>query len=234
MLVDLEVPDKKNPGKTITLKRYAVDSNVEPTAVLFGKWSPFTGPNGHGRIVDFAKKNGFKKVAIVSPERTKLDAKDKYDANIFNPKQRLDIVKRYAKEYVSGIEVTEIFSVPSTNPMGMFKIISQKIDRPVIFVGPDREKSFSKFYVPFDKDNKTITDTTDKDFGKGEMLVIKDRGSENTSGTDVRAAIVDNNLDDFIRMTGYKKSMFVYLRKLLSSNKIDITEGYKEFLQNIL
>ena len=64
MLVDLEVPDKKNPGKTITLKRYAVDSNVEPTAVLFGKWSPFTGPNGHGRIVDFAKKNGFKKVAV--------------------------------------------------------------------------------------------------------------------------------------------------------------------------
>lgn len=234
MLMDIEFPDKKNPGKTITLKRYGIDPDVEPTAVLFGKWSPFTGEKGHGRIIDFAKKNGFKKVAIVSPERTKLDAKDKYDANIFSPKQRIDIVKKYAKEYVSGIEVTDIFTVPSTNPMGMFKIISQKIDRPVIFVGPDREKSFSKFYVPFDKKNVAITDTTDKDFGKGEMLVIKDRGSENTSGTDVRAAIVNNNLDDFIRMTGYKKSMFEYLRKMLSANKIDITEGYKEFLQNML
>lgn len=227
-IIDIKVQDRSDPTKTITLKRYGVEKDLEPTAVLFGKYSPFTGPKGHGRMVDFAKKNGFKKIAVVSPSRDKTKAKDEYDANIFSPEDRLDIIKKASKDF--GMKIEGIFSVKATNPLGMFREISAKIDRPVIIVGPDRESDFAKFFIPFAKDNETITDTKDKAFGKGEMMAIKSRGDGETSGTKVRKAIVDGDKEEFLKLTGYDQSMYKLMR-----SKLKLTESvsYLKYIKEL-
>lgn len=211
-IIKIKVQDRSNPDKTIELSRYAVDPKEEPTAVLFGSFVPFTGPKGHGRMLEFAKKHGIKKFAIVSP--TKDDTKET-DRNMFNLKQKLDIAKHGAKDMGFNVDA---FNVKATNPLGMFREIASKIDRPVIIVGPDRKAQFEKFFIPFDKRNKPITDQENKNFGKGEMLAMTDRGTSNTSGTKVRESLRNNDKETFIELTGYTEKMYNYLKKMLNES----------------
>lgn len=209
MLIDIKVPNKTDPNKTLLLSRYVIDRREEPTAVLFGCMCPFTGPLGHGRLLKFAESFGIKKFAIVMP--TKDDSKDS-DRNMFNQEQRLEIAKRGAKE--CGF-VVEVFNVETTNPLGMFREIAGKITRPVLIVGPDRKAQFEKTFLTYGNHNKHITDPNEKDFGKGEMLAMTDRGENDTSGTDVRKALSDKDKAKFISLTGYSNKMYKYLYKIL-------------------
>jgi nicotinamide mononucleotide adenylyltransferase len=209
MLINIEVPDKNDNAKTIALVRYAIDRREEPTAVLFGCFSPFTGPNGHGRMLRFAFENNIKKFAVVMP--TKDDSKDT-DRNMFTQEQRLKIAKIGAKE--CGFDV-DVFNVETTNPLGMFREIASKIARPVLIVGPDRKIQFEKMFLTFSKENKYITDPNEKNFGKGEMLGMIDRGDVNTSATDVRNSLKENNKAQFIRLTGYSSKIYKYLKSLI-------------------
>ena len=213
-IIDIEVTDKSDPSKTIKLKRYVVDPKQEPTAVLFGNFSPFTGKFGHGRMLEFAKTHGIKHFAIVSP--TKDESKET-DRNMFTLAQKLEICKHGAKDM--GFDVG-VFNVTATNPLGMFREVATKIDRPVFIVGPDRKAQFEKMFITFNKSNKAITDATDKDFGKGEMLAMTERGENNTSGTKVRQALKDQNEEEFIKLTGYSKAMYEYMISILKSNHI--------------
>ena len=206
-IINAEVIDKNDSNKTIILKRYAIDSNEEPTAVLFGCLSPFTGPNGHGRLLKFAESFGIKKFAIVMP--TKDDTKDS-DRNMFTQEQRLEIAKLGAKE--CGFDV-EVFNVETTNPLGMFREISTKVSRPVLIVGPDRKAQFEKIFLTYGNHNAFITDPNEKNFGKGEMLCLNNRGELNLSGTIVRKILKDKNKVDFIKITGYSESMYEFLIK---------------------
>ena len=209
MLVNIEVPDKNDFTKTVILKRYAIDKREEPTAVLFGCFSPFTGPKGHGRMLRFAFENGIKKFALVMP--TKDDTKDS-DRNIFTQEQRLEIAKLGAKE--CGFDA-DVFNVQTTNPLGMFREIASKIARPVLIVGPDRKEQFEKLFLTFNKENECVTDPSEKDFGKGEMMGMTSRGNDNTSGTDVRCALKEKDKAKFISLTGYSDKIYKYLYNIL-------------------
>lgn len=213
-IIDIQVQDRADPSKMVTLKRYAVNPKEEPTAVLFGKFSPFTGKLGHGRMLTFAKTHGIKTFAIVSPLR---DETKETDSNMFNSAQRLEIAIAGAKDMKFNVQA---FNINSTNPLGMFREVATKIDRPVFIVGPDRKAQFEKMFITFNKSNKAITDATDKDFGKGEMLAMTERGENNTSGTKVRQALKDQNEEEFIKLTGYSKVMYEYMISILKSNHI--------------
>ena len=124
-LIDLEVPDRNNPKKTVKLKRYVIDEREEPTAIIFGKFSPWTGPDGHGRLLKFAKSK-FKNVLIVSPKREKIDRKGKADANIFTPDQKDMIIRKATGE--------EFMRVDSSIPIRMFtELLKKGISRPVFY-----------------------------------------------------------------------------------------------------
>lgn len=213
MLINIEVPDRNDITKKITLSRYVIDKREEPTAVLFGCFSPFTGPLGHGRMLRFAFENRIKKFAIVMP--TKDDTKDS-DRNMFTQEQRLEIAKLGAKE--CGFDV-EVFNVETTNPLGMFREISTKVSRPVLIVGPDRKAQFEKMFLTYGNHNAFITDPNEKNFGKGEMLCLNNRGELNLSGTIVRKILKDKNKVDFIKMTGYSESMYEFLIKCYELQK---------------
>lgn len=208
-IINVEVLDKNDSSKTVILKRYAIDKREEPTAVLFGCFSPFTGPKGHGRMLRFAFENGIKKFAIVMP--TKDDTKDS-DRNIFTQEQRLEIAKLGAKE--CGFDA-DIFNVQTTNPLGMFREISTKVSRPVLIVGPDRKSQFEKMFLTYGNHNAFITDPNEKNFGKGEMLAMTDRGENDTSGTDVRNTLKEKDKAKFISLTGYSNKMYKYLYNIL-------------------
>lgn len=211
-LIDLKVPDRNNPRKTVTLKRYVIDDREEPTAIIFGKFSPWTGPKGHGLLVDFAKKQKFKNILIVSPLREKVERKGKSDANIFTPEQRGMIIEKATGENFKNVK--------SSIPIRMFtELLNMGISRPVFIVGGDRGKDFRKIFVDYKKSNKGITDPKDKDFGKGEMLFIP-RTKSDTSATKVRKALVDGDVNEFLKLTGYKQDMWNFLRRILKQNKI--------------
>jgi len=208
-LIDIQVQDRKDPTKQVTLKRYVIDEKAEPTAVIFGKFSPWTGPNGHGRLITEAKKK-FKNVMVVSPLRTKTEKKGKYGANIFSPEQRGEIVKRATKE--------KFLNVKATIPVRMFtELLNEGITRPVFLIGGDRKKEFGKVFINYNKKNKGVRDPNNKKFGMGEMMVVK---RNETSGTKIRKALVDNDMDTFIKMTGYDVSMWRYMRDMLKKNKV--------------
>lgn len=226
-LIDIKVPDRNEPGKTVTLKRYVIDASEEPTAIIFGKFSPFSGKKGHGRMIEFAKSKGIKNIAVVSPERADTAIKSKYDANIFTPQQRQEIITKALTDYFN-IPDPEVFTVKATNPLGMFREFTAKVDRPIIICGPDREKEYAKFFIPYNKTNPSVLNPDETNFGKGEYLAMNNRGDGETSGTAVRKALVDGDEKKFIELTGYDSKFYVYLRDMLKKNNV-IEESFVEY-----
>ena len=45
----------KNKGQEINVKSYYFEKGMKPLAVIYGCFSPFTGANGHGRLLEAAK-----------------------------------------------------------------------------------------------------------------------------------------------------------------------------------
>lgn len=218
-ITTITVQDRNNPTKTITLSRYVVEPKEEPTAIIFGKFSPWTGKNGHGRMLDFAKKAGIKKFIVCSPFR---DETKESDANMFNIDDKIKFIKLGSKE--QGFEV-DVLNIHATNPMGMFRNLANdfKIARPVFVFGPDRIKSFSKFFVPYTKNAVSILDPDNKDFGKGEYLAMTDRGSDNISGTEIRKLIRINDKETFKKLTGYSDKIWDLMRS--SAKGINLKES---------
>ena len=209
-MIKVKVPDRNDPSKTVELNRYVIDKNEEPTAVVFGKFIPWTGPNGHGRLVDLAKKN-FKNVVIVSPTRDK-SFNPKVD--IFNDKQKSEIIQK-----ATGLK---FIRVDSSIPIRMFtRVVQAGIDRPVFIVGPDRINDFKRYFIEYDKNNEGTEDSNNKDFGKGEYFFAESRGKDQTSGTKVRETLINNNKEEFLRLTGYYgDDMWNLMRNMLKDNKI--------------
>ena len=217
-LKTFNVPDRKDPSKEFAITRYVIDKSDAPTAVVFGKFSPWTGKGGHGTVLKFAKSK-FKNVIIVSPLREKTESGGKYGANIFTPQQRGEIVQKATGE--------TFMNVKTSIPIRMFtQLLEHGIQRPVFIVGEDREKEFKKMFIPYKKGNESVTDPAHKDFGKGEMAINRFRG---TSGTKVRKALVDGDRKTFLKETGYKDDMYEYMRQLLKKNKV--VESYNHWMR---
>jgi len=207
-MITVEVPDRNDPSKTVELNRYVIDKNEKPTAVIFGKFAPWTGKKGHGRLVDFAKQH-FDDVVIVSPTRKKVDPK----VDIFTDEQKKKII-----EEATG---ARFIRVDSSIPIRMFtRVVQAGVDRPVFIVGPDRIKDFQRYFVEYDPKNEGTTDPSDSDFGKGEYFFLESRGEEDTSGTKVRRALLDKNKEEFLRLTGYEESVYDMMIDMLKKNNI--------------
>jgi phosphopantetheine adenylyltransferase len=203
-LETFKVPDRNDPSKEVEIKRYVLEPEKEPTVVIFGKFNPWTGPNGHGRLVDFAKKKGFKKIVIASPL--------KKEGDLFTREQKTEIIKKATN--------LEVLTVKSSIPLRMFTdLLNYNIERPVIFVGQDREKDFKKYFIPYNKNNKKVTDIEHEDFGKGEYIVSP---RNETSATLVREALLNNDDKKFFELTGYDQDMLTTMKDMLRKNGHEI------------
>jgi len=200
-----EVPDRKDPSKTVTINRYVLDPKAEPTAVIFGKFNPWTGPKGHGRLVTAAKKKfGIANLAIASPE--------KMDKDLFTREQKNELIDRETN-------ITPLI-VKSSIPIRMFTdLLSQGVERPVLFIGQDREKDFSRFLIPYSKNNQRVTDMSDKNFGKGEYIVSP---RNQTSATLVRKALLDGDDAKFLELTGYEQGTLDRMKEMLRENGYEV------------
>ena len=212
MIINIEVKNRNGEG-TIKLPRYLISEKEQPIGVVFGKFSPWTGENGHSRLINLLKKNGINKFYIVSPKRDDKIA-EKYDANIFSPEARKKIVERVVTDggFLGYIQAE------SNNVMGVIKELIHKIKRPVFVVGPDRETMFDRHFVIFG--HEPVKDSNNKDFGKPEALVYT--GPREVSGTLVRKSLVENDFETFTDLTKYDKETFEFMRNLM-------TKSFKQF-----
>ena len=207
----------KNKGQEVKVKSYYFEKGMKPLAVIYGCFSPFTGANGHGRLLEAAAKMGIKDFLIVIPSKAVTYDDDR---NMFNNKQKLEIAMKGAKEL--GYNVVDGFvNSTITDPYRLLRDIAEQYpDRRIVLVcGPDRAKDYSKYCVPYNKNYVASLDDGENEPSKFEYIVLPDRGSTETSGAKVRKAIRDNDEEMFRTLTGYSHEMWEWLRKMATSNK---------------
>jgi phosphopantetheine adenylyltransferase len=215
-LKKFKIKDRNDPNRTVEITRYVINPKSEPIGALMGKFAPWSGPNGHGKLVVVAKQM-FKDVIIVSPNRSGKDKK----VDIFNDEQ---------KEQIINLAEPNIpfFRVQPTTPIRMFtQIIDFGYDRPVLIIGKDREQDFNKYFIKYNKNNKPIEDMDHPDFGKGEFIVVS-REEEDTSSSKVRDALMNGNQSEFIKLTGFDNKMWEIMQNMIKKNKNTFSEFYYE------
>jgi hypothetical protein len=221
MLIDHRVPDRTKDGEFVFLKRYVINKGDAPTAIIFGKFAPWTGgtlEHGHGRLIKKAQELGIHNFYVVSPYR------NEDEHSTFNTKQKDEIINRSLKS-VPGYQGIIRSHKDLKNILAIFRslIVDHSIQRPVFVVGPDREKDFSKFFIPFKIDNPAIIDSEDESFGKGEYVTIT--GERETSATKLRQALVNNNMAEFQKLSGHSEEMFKLMRQMMGSSFRNLYEA---------
>lgn len=222
MIKQIFVSDKNNPGKQISLSRYVIEKNETPTAIIFGKFSPWTGgdlEHGHGRLIKIAKENKITNFYVVSPKR---DESVSNSANMFFAEARKQIIEHSLKNIPGFLGVIQS---DSNNVMGVIKHIIHLVSRPVFVIGPDRERLSETNFVTFG--SNSVTSETEKDFGKPECLVYK--GERETSGTKVRNCLTNNDFDTFNKLTNHSNQMFNFMKNLMNVK----TESFSNFYTTI-
>lgn len=215
-----EAPIIKKPDGS---EAYVIDPKEKPTGVIFGKFSPWTGPRGHGRLVKFAEeKFGHGNFVIVSPKRKGTDPK----VDIFTAEQKQEIIKKANP----GVK---FFNLDVDSPYNMMmNLVKAGIKRPVWIVGPDRVEEFKKFFKEFGKNSiKEAKEVPDAE--KGEYTFIT--GERATSATLVRKALLANDKAEFMKLTGYNETMWKTMRAMLKKNKVikeDVGIEFRDFYQS--
>lgn len=224
MITKILVDDKNNPGKQIALERYVIEKEKNPIAVIFGKFSPWTGGDleyGHGRLIKTAKQNGIKEFYVVSPKR---DETDDNSANLFSASARKQIIEHSLKNVPGFLGVVQS---DSNNIMGVIKHITHLVSRPVFVVGPDRERLLKTNFVQFN--SAPVTNQNEKDFGKPECLVLT--GERETSGTKVRQSIQNDDFKTFSKLTNHSEEMFRFMKKLTNQKNESFTGFYTNIFE---
>lgn len=188
---------------------YQFNENDPIVGIIFGHFAPFTGPNGHGRLVQKLLSIGAKEILIATPNNTKPFDDDR---EMFSAEQRKDIIQAYLdSEGIDGEAIVyERRRGPVASQMGpLCALAAQKFGldiRPVFCFGPDRAEIVQDVCNPFGK----IADPTHCEF-----VVDYDRG---TSGTKVRELIRDNNIEGIMKETGYSEDVAQKLIDLRNKN----------------
>lgn len=202
-------------GKPFTKFNYTFNENEPIVGILFGHFAPFTGPNGHGRMIKALQKIGAKSFLIATPRNNKPfdDEREMFDAD-----QRAEIINKYLEsENITGEAITyKMQRGGAKSQIGpLVKIAAEKFGmdiRPVFCFGPDREDLASEVCNKFGEI---------KNPNRCEYIIDYERG---TSGTKVRELIKKGDIEGIMKETGYKKEtaeMLVDLRnKNLESNKL--------------
>jgi nicotinic acid mononucleotide adenylyltransferase len=210
MIKKFLVQDRNDPTKKVEVVRYIIVPKEQPTGVVWGKFSPYTSKGGHGRLVELAKKTfGDDNVIIASPKRKGNDPK----VDIFTDEQKAKIINK-AEPGIKFIRIDNAFP-----PRAFSELNKTGIKRPVLIIGEDREEEFSKYFIKYDINNKGTEDIENKDFGKGEFLVVPRKNSD-TSATMVRKALVNNDKDTFLKITRFSEDFWNMMRQMLKDNKV--------------
>lgn len=196
-------------GKPYTKFNYTFNENEPIVGVLFGHYAPFTGPNGHGRLISSLKKIGAKYFLIATPNSNKPFDDER---EMFSPTQRVEIINKYLKsENLNGKAIKyDMCRGGAKSQIGpLVKIAAEEFGmniRPVLCFGPDREDLASEVCNKFGEI---------KNPNRCEYIIDYNRG---TSGTEVRKLIRAGDIDGIMKATGYKKEVAEYLIKMRNEN----------------
>lgn len=189
-----------------------IGPGTDLVGILFGHFAPFTGPKGHGRMIEAFREKGCHKFIIAIPDS---DAMFDDDRAMYTTEQRLEICDDYLKQ--EGLEGKAV-KLQKGEPKitikralwDAYNLFGPKI-RPVYIVGPDRADLFFK-NKEFDTDPTTTFP---------EKMVLTDRGEGAVSGTKVRELIRKGDVDGIAQMTGYSKDIAQKLIDLREDNLMD-------------
>lgn len=199
---------KDKYGNDFKYYKYKPDEDDEIVGVLYGHFAPFTGPNGHGRMLTALQNIGAKQFLVATP-----DSRDRIDEDrmLFTTEQRREIIqKALAFMNIDGQVVT-----PSPRSIDkMFDRLKRLVcdvygpkTRPVFCFGPDREEEFSQYLSAFGSDDGSE---------RAEYIVDRVRG---TSGTKVRQLIKAGDIAGVEAQTGYNEEIAQMLISMWSENK---------------
>lgn len=210
----------KDFGKLIRVRKYYFEDDCRPLGVLYGCFSPFTGLNGHARLMQEARKSGIRQFVICFPnKKERLDD----DRNMFTLQQKVDIAEAGCADL--GIDVIEVGISKNNNFMATLTDLAERFQdrRIVLLCGPDRFNEYLKAGL-------TVYDDEKKDGQRYELFGVNSRGTMETSGTRVREAIRNGDANEFLRLTGYSKDMWKLCRNFAVSNGVvssDLLEAFQ-------
>lgn len=196
-------------GEHYTKYFYTFNESDQIVGILFGHFAPFTGPNGHGRMVTALENIGAESFLIVTPENNKHFDDER---EMFNATQRAEIIQSYLdSEGLDGVALPyKMKRGGAKSQMGpLVALAAEKFGlniRPVFCFGPDREDLAAEVCNKFGE----IKDPT-----HCEYIVDYERG---TSGTKVRQLIKAGDIEGICKETGYKTEVAEKLIKLRNKN----------------
>ena len=186
-----------------------IGPGTELVGILIGHFAPFTGPKGHGRMIEELRSKGCKKFIVGIPDST---AEFDDDRAMYTVEQRMEIVDDYLRQ--EGLEGKAVKmrrgDIAITSRLLIWDVYNTfgSNVRPVYIVGPDRAELVQK-NPEFGTDETTTYP---------EKIVMSDRGEGNVSGTKVRELIRKGDVDGIAEMTGYSKQIAQKLVDLREDN----------------
>ena len=196
-------------GSKYTKYLYTFNKSDPIVGILFGHFAPFTGPNGHGRMITTLKNLGAETFLIATPQNNKPFDDER---EMFDSEQRAEIIQSYLdSEGLEGVAISyKMKRGGAKSQMGPLVAKAAELFglniRPVFCFGPDREDLASEVCNKFGE----IKDPT-----HCEYIVDYERG---TSGTKVRELIKKGDIEGIMKETGYDKSVAEMLINLRNEN----------------
>ena len=196
-------------GSKYTKYLYKFNESDPIVGILFGHFAPFTGPNGHGRMITTLKNLGAETFLIATPQNNKPFDDER---EMFDSEQRAEIIQSYLdSEGLEGVAISyKMKRGGAKSQMGPLVAKAAELFglniRPVFCFGPDREDLASEVCNKFGE----IKDPT-----HCEYIVDYERG---TSGTKVRELIKKGDIEGIMKETGYKKETAEMLINLRNEN----------------
>lgn len=217
---------KGSEGEKVEVRDYWYTSDMEPIAVAYGCFSPFTGKYGHARLLENAKEHGIEKFIILSPNKKQPIDNDR---NMFTLEQKVDIAKKGAKDL--GYNIIDAFIAEQNFVVSNLLQLAEKYpeNRIVLCCGPDRIAEYGRYMNEFKPSNNQLPDESNPKPGKFEYLTLSDRGEKEVSGTKVRAMIRRGAKDEFLEATGYSDKIWELCYLYAQENGV-LDECFTDFI----
>lgn len=211
---DIQVPKQTGVWPVQHMAREILVNHIgddcEIVGCLMGHFAPFTGPNGHGRMLTRLANLTDKFIIGVPATKQPFDE----DRNMFTPEQRVEIINDYLDE--NGFNGKAILVRPDSPARMCASVLKNAVlefgnkIRPVFVVGPDRSEMLKK-YPDFG---------TDRSSTFPEKIVMADRGKNSVSGTLIREHIKKGDIKEISRLTGYSTKIAKKLVSMFEANSL--------------
>lgn len=185
----------------------------ESIGIIYINSSPFTGPNGHGKLLLDLMNLGIKKFVVAI---TDIGEKINNENLIYSTMQRKYIVEKAFKEL--NLEGRVVLVPEDLGLSQLFNYIAAQAShlygeniRPVFCFEQDREEDFSQLFIKFDTDSQTIVNQ-----GKFEFIINYETLP---SVFEIVEDIKSCNIQDLLIKTGYSRDFINTLLDWYSKNK---------------